>query len=116
VIVFTARVLAGPGRDMVTAHEMAHYVLRHEHPTMRTQEEKEHQANIEAVQILQAGKGMTEEAALRAVLEWLTRLRRSVERGGVVARGHAPPCEEIRMVVVAYPAQRAWSAASLCEG
>ena len=83
---------------------------------MRTPEEKEHQANIEAVRILMAGKGMTEEAALREVLQWLGRLRRSVERGGVVARGHDQPCEEIRAAVVAYPAQRSWASASMCEG
>jgi hypothetical protein len=116
VIIFTARSLAGPGRDVITAHELAHYVLRHEHPTMRTQEEKEHQANIEAVRILMAGKGITEEQAARAMLEFLGGLRRSVERGGAVARGHAHPCEEIHAVVVAYPAQRGWSKTFECAG
>jgi hypothetical protein len=114
VIIITARTLAGPGRDVIIAHELGHYVLRHEHPTMRTQEEKEHQANIEAVRILQAGAGLSEEQALRAVLEFVARLRRSVERGGAVARGHAHPCEEIRAVVVAYPAQRGWSGTFEC--
>jgi hypothetical protein len=114
VILFTARILAGPSRDYAAAHEFAHYVLRHEHPSMRTPEEKEHQADIEAVRILQAGQGVSEEAAVRTVLQALARTRDSVQRGGPVARGHAHPCEEIRAVVAAYPKQRPWAASFEC--
>jgi hypothetical protein len=113
VITFTARALAGPNRDKIAAHEIAHYVLRHDLPGMRTQEEKEHAANIEAVRILQLA-GRSEEQATREVLAALDRTRQAVGRGATIARGHAHPCEEIHAVVVAYPAQRAWSVTFEC--
>ena len=114
VIVFTVRVLTSPSRDAITGHEMGHYVLHHDQPSARTSEEIEHQANIEAVRILMVGKGVSEEAALREVLAALDRTRRAVTAGGALARGHAHPCEEIRAVVAAYPAQRSWTAAIAC--
>jgi hypothetical protein len=97
----------------VTAHELGHYVLRHDQST-RPQEVQEHEANIEAVRILQATKGLNEEAATRQVVEALDRLHRSVKSGRPTARGHAHPCEEIRAVLAAYPAQRAWAEKHEC--
>jgi hypothetical protein len=114
VIVFTSRMLTSASRDKVTAHELAHYFLRHDQPSSRTPEEIEHQANIEAVRILQVVKGMSEEAAVREVIEALARLHRAVKSGSPIARGHAHPCEEIRAVAAAYPAQRAWTARLEC--
>src|SRR5262245_11292420 len=114
IIVFTSQVLTSPSRDEVTAHELAHYFLRHDQPSSRSPHEIEHQANIEAVRILQIGKGTSEEAAVREVLAALDRSRRAVTSGFPIARGHAHPCEEIRAVVAAYPAQRAWTVPLEC--
>jgi hypothetical protein len=114
VVVFTSGVLTSPSRDEIAAHELAHYVFRHDQPSARSPEEIEHQANIEAVRILQVGKGMSEEAAVRQVLVALDRSRRAVTSGSPIARGHAHPCEEIRAVAAAYPAQRAWTAPLEC--
>ena len=114
VIIFTSGMLTSPSRDSATAHELGHYVLRHDQPSSRTPEEIEHQANIEAVRILRDVKGLSEEAALRVVVEALTRTHRAVRAGAAIARGHAHPCEEIRAVVAAYPAQRAWTATVEC--
>jgi hypothetical protein len=113
-IMFPARTLMSSSRDMVTAHEMGHYVLGHGYPSTLTPQAKEHEANIEAVRILQVGKGMTEEDALREVLIFLGHLRKDVAAGAPVGRGHANPCEEIRAVVVAYPAQRGWTSKYEC--
>ena len=114
VIIFTSGVLTSASRDQVAAHELAHYLLRHDQPSSRTSEEQEHQANIEAVQILQVGKGLSEEEAVRQVVTALERAHRAVKAGAVITRGHAHPCEEIRAVLAAYPAQRGWSAALEC--
>ena len=114
VIIFTSRMLTSPSRDEATAHELGHYMLRHDQPSSRTPEEIEHQANIEAVLILETVKGVSEEAALREVVAALDRTHRAVKAGAGLARGHAHPCEEIRAVVVAYPAQRWWTAALEC--
>jgi hypothetical protein len=114
VVTFTSAMLASPTRDKTAAHEMAHYVLRHDQPSSRTPEEREHQANIEAVRILQVGKGISEETAVREVVTALDLTRRSIAAGGPIARGHADPCEEIRAVVAAFPAQRAWTASLEC--
>jgi hypothetical protein len=114
VIVFTSGMLTSASRDSATAHELAHDFLRHDQPSSRSSEDIEHQANIEAVRILQVGKGMSEEEAVRAVLEALARFHSAVRSGSPIARGHAHPCEEIRAVVAAYPAQRAWTARFEC--
>ena len=114
VIIFTSGMLTSPSRDEATAHELGHYVLRHDLPSSRTPEEIEHQANIEAVRILQTVKGVSEEAALREVVASLDRTHRAVKAGAGLARGHAHPCEEIRAVIAGYPAQRAWTAALEC--
>lgn len=114
VITFTSGVLTSASRDTVTAHELGHYFLRHDQPSMRSPAETEHQANIEAVHILQVGKGMSEEAALREVVATLDRNHGAVKSGAVMARGHAHPCEEIRAVVAAYPAHRPWTASLEC--
>jgi hypothetical protein len=114
VIVFTGRMLTSPSRDKATAHELGHYFLRHDQPSSRPSEEIEHQANIEAVRILQTAKGLSEEAALRVVVEALDRTHGAVKAGAGLTRGHAHPCEEIRAVVAAYPAQRAWTATLEC--
>jgi hypothetical protein len=114
VIVFTSRMLTSPSRDKATAHELGHYFLRHDQPSSRPSEEIEHQANIEAVRILQTAKGLSEEAALRVVVEALDRTHGAVKAGAGLTRGHAHPCEEIRAVVAAYPAQRAWTATLEC--
>jgi hypothetical protein len=106
--VFSPRALTSPSRDKYAAHELAHHILRHDLPSMRTPEEKEHQANIEAVRILVVANGVTEEQALRVVLGHLK------GRTGT-ATGHASPCEEIRVVSAAFPAQRGWSAALECR-
>lgn len=114
VIVFTSGILTSPSREAATAHEMAHYLLRHDEPSSRAQEEIEYQADIEAVRILQVVKGMSEEAALREVVAALERSHRAVKNGSAVTRGHAHPCEEIRAVLAAYPAQSAWTAKLEC--
>jgi hypothetical protein len=114
VIIFTSQMLTSPSRDKATAHELGHYFLRHDQPSSRTPQEIEHQANIEAVFILQAVKGVSEEAALREVVVALDRTHRAVKAGAGLARGHAHPCEEIRVVVTAYPAQRGWTATLEC--
>ena len=114
VIVFTSRMLTHPSRDEATAHELAHYLLRHDQPSSRTPEDTEHQANIEAVRILETVKRMSETMALREVVAALEHNHRAVKSGGPIARGHAHPCEEIRVVVAAYPAQRAWTATLEC--
>jgi hypothetical protein len=114
-IMFPAQMLTSLSRDMVAAHEMGHYVLGHHHPSNRPQEEKEYQANIEAVRILQVSKGMTEAEALREVLIVLERGRIAVAGGGAkVGQGHPHPCEEIRVVVAAYPGQRRWASTLEC--
>jgi hypothetical protein len=113
IIIFTPPILTSPSRDKVTAHELGHYVLRHDQST-RAQEVKEHEANIEAVRILQATRGLNEEAATRQVVEALDSLHRSVKSGRPIARGHAHPCEEIKAVLAAYPAQRAWAEKHEC--
>lgn len=77
VIVFTSRMLTSPSRDKITAHEPGHYVLRHDQPSSLPREVREHQANIEAVRILQTAKGLSEEAALREVVEALDRSHRA---------------------------------------
>lgn len=113
VIAFTKRVLTSPSRDMIIAHELGHYFLRHK----LSWEEIEHEANIEAVRILQVVKGvkgMSEEVALRAVVRALDSYHRAVKAGSPLGRGHTHPCEEIRRVVAAYPSQRAWTAALEC--
>jgi hypothetical protein len=110
-IAITPRALTSPWRDLVAAHEMGHYVRRHPRPSIRP-EEMEDEANIEAVRILQAAKGWTEEEALR---ELLIVFRHHADAAGTpMGRGHGHPCEEIRALVTAYPKQRAWASRYEC--
>jgi hypothetical protein len=110
-IAITPRTLTSPVRDLVAAHEMGHYIRRHPRPSLRP-EEMEDEANVEAVRILQAGKGWSEEQALR---ELLIAFRHHARTAGTpMGRGHGQPCEEIRALVTAYPDQRAWASAYEC--
>src|SRR5262245_2975888 len=61
-IMLSVRTLTSPARDVVVAHEMGHYVLRHaDRPG--SHKDKEHEASIETVRILQVAKGMSEQDA-----------------------------------------------------
>ena len=113
VIMFSARSLTHPARDTVAAHEMGHYVLGHEHPGARLTETIWHAANIEAVRILQVGKEMSEDAALRKVLIPFA-MHRTTAGGAPAGRGHADPCKEIGAMVAAYPDQRGWASTYEC--
>src|SRR5262245_17834068 len=111
-IMLSARTLASSARDVVAAHEMGHYVLRHaDRPG--TRKEKEHEASIEAVRILQSAKGLSEEEALRSVLTTFERHRRGTG-AAPAGEGHGDLCEEVHAVVAAYPEQRGWSSAFDC--
>ena len=111
-IMLSVRTLMSPGRDAVVAHEMGHYVLRHADRT-GSHEEKEREASIEAVRILEAAKVIGEEDALREVLTIFQRHRLSTG-GAPAGEGHGDVCAEIRAVIAAYPRQRGWSSAFDC--
>lgn len=119
----SADVLTSPFRDAVVAHELAHYVLRHDGPLRgaspeerrRDLEQRELDANAKAVEILARVRGMSEAQALRLMYEYLLGVRWALERSPRLdLAGHRPPCEEIADLLARFPQHRGWTAALQC--
>lgn len=108
--------LGSPHRDKVVAHELAHYLLGHEYPVLRREEQhqRELDANAKTVEIFARVKGWSEEQAIRAVYGHLLASWRSVERGMPVPVGHLPPCLEIADLLGRFPRHAAWTGALEC--
>jgi len=120
VSVFT---LTSPFRDAIVSHELAHYVLGHAAPLpggslaeqARNYQQRELDANAEAVRILVRVKGMSEEDALRAMYEYLAGVQRALDLyPSLELRGHLRPCDEIADLLGRFPAQRSWTALLEC--
>jgi len=110
-------------RDAIVGHEIAHYVLGHEAPLHgssaadqeRDYQQRELDANAEAVKILVRAGRMSEERALRTMYEYLAGIQWALDRyPRLDLRGHKPPCEEIADLLTRFPEQRAWTAALEC--
>jgi HAMP domain-containing protein len=103
------RMLGSRGLTAIVAHELAHYVLRHDTPVagssmgefQRAQELRELEANAKAVEILMRVKGMTERDAVQTMVGYL---RATSSPGGTL--GHRSSAEEIADLLERFPASR----------
>ena len=115
--------LASPTRDVVVAHELAHYILGHDGkrlnvPTIDRRilyEQWELDANAKGVEILTRAKPMPEELALSLFYQHGLGAQRALlnNRGGIPF-GHKPPCEEIADLLSRFPRHTAWTATLEC--
>ncbi|HXJ83835.1 MAG TPA: hypothetical protein VMS64_34760 [Candidatus Methylomirabilis sp.] len=110
-------------RDAIVAHELGHYVLRHDTPFAgassaeieRDYQQRELDANAKGVEILIRAGGFSEARALRTMWEYLSGVQWALERyPRMNLRGHKTPCEEIADLLVRFPRQRGWTAALEC--
>jgi hypothetical protein len=97
-IYLTTRVLASPDLEPLVAHELAHYVLKHESVWTNGTDYDARRAG-EAVRILMRAQGMDEPTAVRRVHAWLARLARTRPP----ARNHFTWCQEIDDLMRRYP-------------
>ena len=110
--------LASPTRDVVVAHELAHYLLGHDGtrlnvPTMDRRvlyEQWELDANAKGVEILSRVKPMPEELALSLFYQHGI----GSHRGGGIPFGHKPACEEIADLLSRFPQHATWTATLEC--
>lgn len=119
----SAVTLTSTFRDAIVAHELAHYVLRHDAPLpgdtaeqmKRAYQERELEANAKSVEILARVGRLGEERALRTVYTYLLGVHWALERyPRLNLSGHKPPCEEIADLLSRFPDQRAWTASLEC--
>jgi len=98
-------------RDTILAHEMAHLILGHLNRHANSYDEnqqREIDADIEAVEILQRVRGMTEPRAFSLVAAYALTLKKGVDSGSLAFRsGHPPPCRKVEALIKAYPRQQA---------
>ncbi len=104
------RMLGSGGLTAVVAHELAHYVLRHEPISgvsvaelQRVQELRELDANAKAVEILMRVRGMSQTEAVRTMATHLRRAQAVTGCGGALAPGHRPPADEIADLLSRFP-------------
>src|SRR5436309_9086975 len=104
------RMLGSGGLTAVVAHELAHYVLRHEPISgvsvaelQRVQELRELDANAKAVEILMRVRGMSQTEAVRTMATHLRRAQAVTGCGGALAPGHCPPADEMADLLSRFP-------------
>lgn len=110
--------LASTTRDVVVAHELAHYILGHDGKRLNVTtidrraiyEQWELDANAKGVEILSRAKPMPEELALSLFYQHGI----GAHRVGGIPFGHKPPCEELADLLARFPRQRAWTATLEC--
>lgn len=112
------RTLTSRNRDVILAHELAHYLLGHDRRTATTsiverrmeQEKFELDANAKAVEILARVRGMNEDEAIARVHDFLA----AAHRRGIWASGHKSACDEITDLLRRFPQYRATTASWEC--
>jgi hypothetical protein len=115
--------LGSSTRDVVVAHELAHYILGHEGRGLNIPmldrrvlyERWEMDANAKGVEILARAKPMPEELALSLFYQHGIGSHRALLAGrGGIPFGHRPPCEEIGDLLSRFPQHRAWTSTLEC--
>jgi len=110
-------------RDAIVAHELGHYVLRHDRPLRgvtpdelgREYQQRELDANAKGVEILTRVAGLSEARALRTMYDYLAGIQGALDRyPRMDLRGHKSPCEEMADLLTRFPKQKGWTAPSAC--
>ena len=110
-------------RDAIVAHELGHYVLRHDRPLRgatsdeleREYQQRELDANAKGVEILIRVGGLSEARALRTMWEYLAGVLWTLDRyPRMDLRGHKSPCEEMADLLTRFPKQKSWTAPLAC--
>lgn len=118
-----AGMLASATRDVVVAHELAHYILGHDGKRLNVTtidrralyEQWELDANAKGVEILTRAKPMPEELALSLFYQHgIGSHHALLNSQGGVPFGHKPPCEEVADLLARFPRHRAWTATLEC--
>lgn len=115
--------LASATRDVVVAHELAHYILGHDGKRMNMPmidrrvlyEQWELDANAKGVEILSRAKPMPEQLALSLFYQHgIGAYHALLNNQGGIPFGHKPPCEEIADLLSRFPQHAAWTATLEC--
>ena len=97
-------------RDDILAHEMAHLILGHlDRPpdSRERREQREIDADVKAVEILQRVGGMTERDAFAQITWYALSLKQAYDQGRhITVSGHPHPCRKVEALIKTYPAQQ----------
>ena len=97
-------------RDTILAHEMAHLILGHLNrppSSYDDRQQREIDADLEAVEILQRVRGLTEPRAFSLVAAYALALKKGVDSGSLPHRsGHPQHCRKVEALIKAYPRQQ----------
>jgi hypothetical protein len=100
---------SAPARDVIMAHELGHWLLRHDFRVRGepAREAMEHDANEAAVVILIQVKRIPEAVAVRLMHAYLAASARdhATQKAEPLA-GHGHPCEEVAHLIARFPQYR----------
>lgn len=111
-VLVNVRMLDSPNLTKLIAHELGHYVLGHDSVIrqassqaeyQRIQEQRELDANAQAVEILVRAEGLSQSEAVRIVADALRRSRDTQARGAPLTPGHLPASAELADLLARFP-------------